>query len=478
MPFSSRTPYLLISQSLPPIASGLAIGGVGGGTPPIVNTASGSPIRFKLTDNRTAGIDVKVFIQDTNQVVVAENSILRIATGRGVNGAANETPLGGPNSWDNLRTAMFDTNADDPALLPFEADFELTWKGVVAGGDGAALADGNHTLCVTARDLDTNTSGVTQDTCVLLLVGNNIPIYTTEAANSDIRPIFGKPRRLHMTLSITPPSPPVNHFQNYPHNYHLARIAPPVYTRSSLAPHMPDPSNKPRIDVLHVEDDDSWAGLVQHWLQARGLTVQRMRSGTEMRRHLSTCSPLPRCLLLDLALGDDDGLTLCDHVKQSPRLQILPVVILTARSILPVDVLKRRALYRVEKGTKTEDELAAVIESILTQQDRDQGVIDAGDLRLDPHERKVFLRGKEIARLAPGPFSALCLLVRSSPIPVADGAFYAAFLSRHAYHTPDHEIAEHHVLRNYVSLLRKELGKTAGDRIVRAEAGYFYIPGG
>lgn len=235
---------------------------------------------------------------------------------------------------------------------------------------------------------------------------------------------------------------------------------------------------KTGVDVLHVEDDDDCAALVRHWLQARGLSVLRLRSGLDMRRHLSACPVLPRCLLLDLGLADDDGLTLCDHVKRSPRLQILPIVILTARSIRAGDVLARRALYKVEKGPRAAEELPAVIESILAQQRRDQGVIDAGDLRLEPHERTVFLGGKPIARLSPARFSALCLLLRCSPVPVDDHALYAAFLSRRSYDTPDHELAEQHVLRNNVSLLRKELGKKVGERIVRDEAGYFYIPCG
>lgn len=241
---------------------------------------------------------------------------------------------------------------------------------------------------------------------------------------------------------------------------------------------MPETEKNERADVLHVEDDDAWAGLVRHWLSDRGLIVRRLKSGSEMRRYLSTCPILPRCLLLDLTLGDDNGLTLCDHVKSSPRLQSLPVVILTGRKISAVEILSRHALYRVEKGAKTEAELPAVIESILTQQGRDQGVIDAGDLRLEPHERKVFVGGNEVARLAPGPFSALCLLARSSPIPVEDDALYAAFLTRSSYRSPDHEFAVVHVLRNYVSMLRQQLGKTIGARIERADAGYFYIPHG
>ncbi len=238
---------------------------------------------------------------------------------------------------------------------------------------------------------------------------------------------------------------------------------------------MSAPSTPPRIDVLHVEDDDSWAGLVQHWLAQRGMNVRRMRSAAEMRSYLSECPVLPRCLLLDLSLEDGDGLSLCDHVKRSSRLQSLPIIVLTARSIRATDVLTHHALYRVEKDTNTETELISVIETVLDQQGRSQGVIDAGDLRLEPSDRRVYLVGKDIAQLTPGQFAALSLLVRTSPIPVTDERLYAAFLSRHSYDVFDHEHAARLVLRNYVSLLRKKLNKKIGERIVRAEAGYFYL---
>lgn len=232
------------------------------------------------------------------------------------------------------------------------------------------------------------------------------------------------------------------------------------------------------IDVLHVEDDDSWGRLVKIWLQEHGLTVKRVRTGWEMRVYLSECPSLPRCLLLDLGLRDGDGLTQCDFVKNSPRLQSLPIVILTARDIPATDVLKHKALYRVEKGRNTEGELPAAILSILTQGERDRGVIDAGDLHLEPRENTVFLEGKEVAHLPHGHFTALSLLARSSPIPVDDQTLYRAFLTRHPYHTADHELAVQQVLRNNVSTLRRLLGKELGRRIDRAEAGYYYIPQG
>ena len=150
------------------------------GAPVIVNPVGGNKISFKVIENRGANVKVKVFVQkdgqETTQAIIAENSILRIAAGRGVNGGANETPLGGPTTWDNLSTALFDTKADDMSLLPFEADFELNWKGVVAGG--APLTDGNYTLCVVAQDLDLlNSPGAAAgrtDTCVLF-TSNPVP---------------------------------------------------------------------------------------------------------------------------------------------------------------------------------------------------------------------------------------------------------------------------------------------------------------
>lgn len=233
---------------------------------------------------------------------------------------------------------------------------------------------------------------------------------------------------------------------------------------------------KTRVDVLHVEDDAAWTRLVQRWLTKHGLTVHHVPTGSKLLEFLDSTPVLPRCLLLDIVLRDGDGLDLCDRIKRSPRLQSLPIIVLTGINIDPVEVLKHQALYRVEKGMKAADELVAVIDSILTQQRRDQGVVDAGDVRLDPTKGTVYLKGEQIARLAPGPFSAFSLLTQSAPGCVEDDLLYRAFLSRRSYKSLDHELTVRHVLRNYVSLLRRDLGKPIGERIMRDESGYAYKP--
>lgn len=228
------------------------------------------------------------------------------------------------------------------------------------------------------------------------------------------------------------------------------------------------------VDVLHVEDDAAWARMTARWFQPRGVAIHHVSTGAELFSRLETAPTLPRCILLDVVLKGENGLALCDLLKGSPRYQAIPVILLTGKKLEPVAFLSHQALYRVEKRPDCWEELSAVIDAILVQQMRDRGTIDVGDLRLDPTERAVHWEGRRIVNLAPGPFSALCLLARSSPGVVPDETLYQAFLSRHSYRKPDHELAVRHVLRNYVSTLRHSLGERLGERIARLETGYLY----
>lgn len=186
---------------------------------------------------------------------------------------------------------------------------------------------------------------------------------------------------------------------------------------------------------------------------------------------------MPLCILLDLMLKDGDGLDLCDEIKGSPSLQHLPIVILSGRQMTALECLKHQALYHVQKDTGAEDELAAALESILAQRERTQGVIDAGDLRLDPRNRIVSLSGQPIATLHQGPFAALMLLVQSAPRPVAEERLYTAFLERAPHNKADPELSARSTVRNYISRLRRNLGEVLAARITFVHGeGYVYHP--
>lgn len=161
---------LRISKSLRPIASGLAMSGAGG-APVVIDTVGGNQISFKIVENRTQDVDVDLIVDGDKKIITvggsAKVSAAHSATGSEV---PSMTPVDGNTIWNEKRISLPGTKADDFTLLPFEADFVLTWKGAVDGG--AALTDGNHTLCVAVRDTENSPNsspGVDDgrtDTCV------------------------------------------------------------------------------------------------------------------------------------------------------------------------------------------------------------------------------------------------------------------------------------------------------------------------
>jgi hypothetical protein len=139
---------LNLSKSLPPIGSELMIGGAGtGGAPAVINSQTGTPISFRISENRTQGVSVNVYVQDTNQAIVTSGDAVTLSSFRSADGLSDSTSLPGPNTWSNNQISLFGTLATDMTLLPFDGQLQLNWNGQVVG---APLASGTHTLCVTA----------------------------------------------------------------------------------------------------------------------------------------------------------------------------------------------------------------------------------------------------------------------------------------------------------------------------------------
>ena len=214
-------------------------------------------------------------------------------------------------------------------------------------------------------------------------------------------------------------------------------------------------------------------GLV---LDEAGVRLTPAPSPAALIELLAGGSRRPDCLLLDLGPERPGRFALFDRLRALPSAQDLPIVLLTEGFLTEKDCLAHGALYRVAKVSAA-TELVPTLRAVLAQHDRSRGVLSVGDLRLDPRDRLVTLAGAPLARLSPGHFAALHRLVASSPRPISDEELYARFLERHAYHTPDNELAVHATLKNYVSRLRRELGPAVASRIVRRrDGGYAYEP--
>ncbi len=93
---------------------------------------------------------------------------------------------------------------------------------------------------------------------------------------------------------------------------------------------------KPKLKILIVEDDDQHAELIQFTLceTSQKPQVWRARDGEEALSFLQKREPFPDAerpglILLDLKLPKMDGLEVLHHIKSSPELKTIPVVMLT-----------------------------------------------------------------------------------------------------------------------------------------------------
>jgi two-component system NtrC family sensor kinase len=81
--------------------------------------------------------------------------------------------------------------------------------------------------------------------------------------------------------------------------------------------------------VLAVDDSETYLQELAHALRSDGYDVVLARSGKEALAMLEV--QMVDCVLLDLVMPDISGLDACRHIKSSPDLRDIPVVMLTAR---------------------------------------------------------------------------------------------------------------------------------------------------
>lgn len=82
--------------------------------------------------------------------------------------------------------------------------------------------------------------------------------------------------------------------------------------------------------ILAVDDEDSITRILQVNLERAGYTVDTAASGHEALTCLLQNDY--DLLISDVMMPEMDGLELIEHIRQSPELVKLPVILLTARS--------------------------------------------------------------------------------------------------------------------------------------------------
>jgi two-component system OmpR family response regulator len=127
------------------------------------------------------------------------------------------------------------------------------------------------------------------------------------------------------------------------------------------------------VHCLLVDDDPGIRQLLQTYLQQHGMTVEALVDGASLRRRLPARDV--DLLILDLMLPDDNGLTLCQWVREVQP--ALPLIMLTAQGdpISRVLGLEMGADDYLPKPFEPR-ELVARIKAVLR---RGRGVASAGD---------------------------------------------------------------------------------------------------
>jgi len=173
------------------------------------------------------------------------------------------------------------------------------------------------------------------------------------------------------------------------------------------------------VNVLIAEDEESFLDALVIGLGREGFKVAVARDGSEALRMFEE-SP-PDLVLLDLMLPKISGLDVCRSIRAASS---VPIIMVTAKGaeIDTVVALEVGADDYVTKPYRLR-ELVARMRAVLRRSNHvartGDGVggsvatIEAGDVRVDTDQRRVFVRGEEI-HLRRKEFELLHLLVENA----------------------------------------------------------------
>ncbi len=168
--------------------------------------------------------------------------------------------------------------------------------------------------------------------------------------------------------------------------------------------------------IVLVEDDSIIAELLDFNLTGEGYVICSFRDGAALFRELSQIDS-PSLFILDVMLPDMDGLEICRRLRNDPRYEIIPILMLTARGTendkvkgldtgaddyLTKPFSMRELLARVNAQTRRGRKMPKTMGTDLAPHDSQPadaihpGRIDAGDIVLDDVRHRVFNAGKEI----------------------------------------------------------------------------------
>jgi two-component system phosphate regulon response regulator PhoB len=150
--------------------------------------------------------------------------------------------------------------------------------------------------------------------------------------------------------------------------------------------------------ILVVDDEEDVLELVSYNLEKNGYNVEKAVAGEEALS--KTRTKLPDLIILDLMLPGIDGLEVCKQLKNNPKTEHIPVIMLTAKGE-ESDVVVGLEVGADDYITKpfSPKVLVAKVRRILhrsTLLQRDSSPVSIHEITIDPSRHEVLVKGKSI----------------------------------------------------------------------------------
>ncbi len=150
--------------------------------------------------------------------------------------------------------------------------------------------------------------------------------------------------------------------------------------------------------IYLVEDDDNIRKLVCYALSKEGFEVQGYPSPKGFWQGME--SKLPKLILLDIMLPEEDGLSILNKLKSHVETEQIPVIMLTARGseFDRVTGLDMGADDYVVKPFGTM-ELISRVRAVLRrfEKTQDKKIYDLGELHVEPAKHMISVSGKGVS---------------------------------------------------------------------------------
>lgn len=156
-----------------------------------------------------------------------------------------------------------------------------------------------------------------------------------------------------------------------------------------------------RPNILLVEDDGDISRLVKHHLEQAGFNVRVFASAHGVMSEAEKSHPM--LFVLDIMVPGGDGLELCRKIRQTPLLNAIPVIFLTAKSGEADRVLglELGADDYISKPFSPR-EMVARVKAVLRRFERPLSAapVKVGEIEIDPGAMTLTVRGQTVATTA------------------------------------------------------------------------------